>query len=250
MIADIPGSELPDEYVIVGGHIDSWDGATGTTDNGTGVATTLEAARILMKAGVKPRRTIRFMLWSGEEQGLLGSAAYVKAHKDLMPKISAVLVHDGGTNYLSGIGATEAMIERLRAGLRPGQGARPAIPVRGAEGRRPDRRRQRPRLVPRGERAGLLLATGRQGSLPAHPPHPVRHLRRGHPRVPEALLAGRGPCGLRDRQPRPPALPREAPRAGRRSANRRTLGVQLDELTSPRSRMTAPPRRPASRTAT
>ncbi len=110
VIADIPGSELPDEYVIVGGHIDSWDGATGATDNGTGVATTLEAARILKKAGARPRRTIRFMLWSGEEQGLLGSAAYVKAHKELMPKISAVLVHDGGTNYLSGIGGTEAMM--------------------------------------------------------------------------------------------------------------------------------------------
>lgn len=110
VIADIPGSELPDEYVIVGGHIDSWDGATGATDNGTGVATTLEAARILRKAGAKPRRTIRFMLWSGEEQGLLGSAAYVKAHKDLTSKISAVLVHDGGTNYLSGIGATEAIL--------------------------------------------------------------------------------------------------------------------------------------------
>jgi hypothetical protein len=110
VIADIPGSELPDEYVIVGGHIDSWDGATGATDNGTGVATTLEAARILMKSGAKPKRTIRFMLWSGEEQGLLGSAAYVKAHKDLTPKISAVLVHDGGTNYLSGIGATEAIL--------------------------------------------------------------------------------------------------------------------------------------------
>ncbi len=110
VIADIPGTEFPDEYVIVGGHIDSWDGATGATDNGTGVATALEAVRILMKAGVKPRRTIRFMVWSGEEQGLLGSAAYVKAHKELMPKISAVLVHDGGTNYLSGIGGTEAML--------------------------------------------------------------------------------------------------------------------------------------------
>ena len=109
VIADIPGTEKPDEYVIIGGHIDSWDGATGATDNGTGVATTLEAARILKKAGVKPRRTIRFMLWSGEEQGLLGSAAYVKANKELMPKISAVLVHDGGTNFLSGIGATEAI---------------------------------------------------------------------------------------------------------------------------------------------
>ncbi len=119
VIADIPGVEQPDEYVIVGGHIDSWDGATGTTDNGTGVATALEAARILMKAGAKPRRTIRFMVWSGEEQGLLGSAAYVKAHKELMPKISAVLVHDGGTNYLSGIGGTEAMLGDLEQVFTP-----------------------------------------------------------------------------------------------------------------------------------
>jgi hypothetical protein len=75
VVADIPGTEHPDEYVICGGHIDSWDGATGATDNGTGCATALEAARILVKSGVKPRRTIRFMLWSGEEQGLLGSHA-------------------------------------------------------------------------------------------------------------------------------------------------------------------------------
>jgi hypothetical protein len=109
VIADIPGTEHPDEYVIVGGHIDSWDGATGATDNGTGCATALEAARILIASGVKPKRTIRFMLWSGEEQGLFGSKAYVKAHPELMPKISVVLVHDGGTNYLSGIGATQAM---------------------------------------------------------------------------------------------------------------------------------------------
>lgn len=114
VIADIPGTEKPDEYVIFGGHIDSWDGATGTTDNGTGCATTLEAARILMKSGVKPKRTIRFMLWSGEEQGLLGSRAYVKAHPELMPKISAVLVHDGGTNYLSGINHTEAMTSDMQ----------------------------------------------------------------------------------------------------------------------------------------
>ncbi|HEY8748581.1 MAG TPA: M20/M25/M40 family metallo-hydrolase [Tepidisphaeraceae bacterium] len=109
VIADIPGTEHPDEFVIIGGHIDSWDGATGATDNGTGCATTLEAARILIASGLKPKRTIRFMLWSGEEQGLFGSKAYVKAHPELMPKISVVLVHDGGTNYLSGIGGTVAM---------------------------------------------------------------------------------------------------------------------------------------------
>jgi hypothetical protein len=128
VIADIPGTEKPDEYVIVGGHIDSWDGATGTTDNGTGCATTLEAARLLMKAGVKPKRTIRFMLWSGEEQGLLGSIAYVKAHPELMDKISAVLVHDGGTNYLSGIGVTKAMRGQIEEALSPLTGLNEEFP--------------------------------------------------------------------------------------------------------------------------
>ena len=128
VIADIPGEESPDEFVIVGGHIDSWDGATGTTDNGTGCATTLEAARLLMKAGAKPKRTIRFMLWSGEEQGLLGSRAYVQAHPDLMPKISAVLVHDGGTNYLSGIGVTAAMRGQMEEALSPVVGLNPDLP--------------------------------------------------------------------------------------------------------------------------
>jgi hypothetical protein len=68
------------------------------------------------------------MLWSGEEQGLLGSAAYVKAHKDLMPKISAVLVHDGGTNYLSGIGATEAMQADFERVFAPVKELDPAYP--------------------------------------------------------------------------------------------------------------------------
>ncbi len=109
VIARLQGTEWPDEYVVVGGHIDSWDGAVGTTDNGTGVSTTLEAARLLTAAGLKPKRTILFMLWSGEEQGLLGSRGWIAKHKDMLPKISAVLVHDGGTAYVSGILATPAM---------------------------------------------------------------------------------------------------------------------------------------------
>lgn len=110
VIADIRGTEWPDQYVIVGGHIDSWDGATGATDNGAGCATTIEAARILMAAGVKPKRTIRFMLWSGEEQGLLGSRAFVEQNReDVSKNVSAVFVHDGGTNYVAGIRCTEAM---------------------------------------------------------------------------------------------------------------------------------------------
>ncbi|MDG1873406.1 MAG: M20/M25/M40 family metallo-hydrolase [Mariniblastus sp.] len=110
VIADIRGTEWPDQYVIVGGHIDSWDGATGATDNAAGCATTMEAARILMASGVKPKRTIRFMLWSGEEQGLLGSKAFVKKHREeVNQNVSAVFVHDGGTNYVAGIRCTEAM---------------------------------------------------------------------------------------------------------------------------------------------
>ncbi|HEY1404306.1 MAG TPA: M20/M25/M40 family metallo-hydrolase [Pyrinomonadaceae bacterium] len=79
-IAEIPGSDLKDEVVMVGGHMDSWHGGTGATDNAAGCAVAMEAARILMALNLKPRRTIRVALWSGEEQGLLGSRAYVKEH--------------------------------------------------------------------------------------------------------------------------------------------------------------------------
>ena len=79
-VAEIPGTDKADEVVMMGGHLDSWHAATGATDNAIGCAIMMEAARILKKLGVKPRRTIRVALWSGEEQGLLGSQAYVKAH--------------------------------------------------------------------------------------------------------------------------------------------------------------------------
>jgi hypothetical protein len=79
-VAEIPGSDLKDEIVMLGGHMDSWHGGTGATDNGAGVAVAMEAARIIKAAGLQPRRTIRVALWTGEEEGLLGSAAYVKQH--------------------------------------------------------------------------------------------------------------------------------------------------------------------------
>ena len=79
-IAEIPGTDKADEVVMLGGHLDSWHAATGATDNAIGCAVMMEAARILTALGVKPRRTIRVALWSGEEQGLLGSQAYVKEH--------------------------------------------------------------------------------------------------------------------------------------------------------------------------
>ena len=79
-IGEIRGSDKPDEVIMLGGHLDSWHAATGATDNAIGCAIMMEAARILKTLGVKPRRTIRVALWSGEEQGLLGSQAYVKKH--------------------------------------------------------------------------------------------------------------------------------------------------------------------------
>ncbi len=102
-VAEIPGSEKPDEVVILGAHIDSWDLGTGATDNGTGVVAVLEAARALQKLNLKPKRTIRFVLFAGEEQGLHGARAYVDAHKDELARISAVLVHDAGTGRVETI---------------------------------------------------------------------------------------------------------------------------------------------------
>jgi Zn-dependent M28 family amino/carboxypeptidase len=103
-VAEIPGAEKPDEVVILGGHIDSWDLGTGATDNGTGIMAVLEAARALKAVGIRPRRTIRFVLFSGEEQGLHGSRAYVQAHEKEMDKISGVLIHDTGTGRVKSIG--------------------------------------------------------------------------------------------------------------------------------------------------
>lgn len=104
VVAEIKGSEKPDEVVIIGGHLDSWNtpGSQGANDNGTGSCATLEAARLLVKSGLRPKRTIRFILFASEEQGLIGSRGYVKAHADELDKISACIVDDHGSNYESG----------------------------------------------------------------------------------------------------------------------------------------------------
>jgi carboxypeptidase Q len=102
-VAELRGSDKPGEVVLVGAHLDSWDLATGGTDNGTGAIAVLEAARILRAAGVKPRRTIRFVLFGGEEEGLFGSQAYTAAHEADLDKLQAVLVLDNGTGRITGI---------------------------------------------------------------------------------------------------------------------------------------------------
>ncbi len=110
VIAELPGTDLKDEVVMIGGHLDSWHGGTGATDNGTGVTACMEAMRILKAIGVQPRRTIRIGLWGGEEQGLLGSRAYAEKHfgkrDSLLPeaeKFAAYFNNDNGTGKVRGI---------------------------------------------------------------------------------------------------------------------------------------------------
>ena len=121
-VAEIPGTVWPDEVVIVSAHLDSWNGpgSQGVTDNGTGSSVTLEAARILAAAGAQPTRTIRFILWTGEEQGLLGSRGYVESlSEEERAKIVCCLVDDGGTNTQGGIVGIEAMKDYLAAATAP-----------------------------------------------------------------------------------------------------------------------------------
>jgi len=110
VVAEIPGSDKADEVVMLGGHLDSWHAATGSTDNAIGCSVMMEAARILTAVGVKPRRTIRVALWSGEEQGLLGSQAYIRDHfgsyedqKPAFSKLAAYFNIDSGTGRARGL---------------------------------------------------------------------------------------------------------------------------------------------------
>lgn len=122
VLAELVG-ERPDERVVLGAHLDSWDGASGAIDNATGVAVVMEAARLLAHAseqlGVRPRRTIAFWLWGGEEQGLLGSKAHAAAQGEQLAGISALLVHDGGTNYVSGLPVTPEQHAAMHAAFAP-----------------------------------------------------------------------------------------------------------------------------------
>ena len=113
VIGEIRGSEHPEQVFVVGGHLDSWDLAEGTTDNGSGVATTLGAAEAIMHSGQRPRRTIRFVLFTGEEQGLDGSFAYVKQHKAEMGNHLGDLILDYGQGPVKGfqLGGRDDLVE-------------------------------------------------------------------------------------------------------------------------------------------
>lgn len=114
VIGVIPGTEFPDEYVIMGGHLDSYDVGTGGVDDGSGATPAMEAARLIMAAGVKPRRTILVTLWAGEEFGLLRSQSWVDRNGDKLERISNMFNRDGGPTIPTGISVSAAMMEDFR----------------------------------------------------------------------------------------------------------------------------------------
>jgi len=128
VIGVIPGTDYPDEYVIMGGHLDSYDVATGGVDDGSGATPAMEAARLIMEAGGKPRRTILVTLWAGEEFGLLGSRSWVERHKDELGKISNMFNRDGGPTVPTGISVPAAMRDDFEKICAPINDINPAFP--------------------------------------------------------------------------------------------------------------------------
>jgi Zn-dependent M28 family amino/carboxypeptidase len=121
VVGEIHGYEKPDESVILGAHLDSWDLGTGALDNGCNAALVIEAARALKATGLRPRRTIRFILFSGEEEGLLGSWGYVKMHREELDKIRAVIIFDSGIGRVTGysLGGRRDIEAGVREVLKP-----------------------------------------------------------------------------------------------------------------------------------
>ncbi len=121
VVGEIRGYEKPDEIVILGAHLDSWELGTGALDNGCNAALVIEAARAIKATGLLPRRTIRFVLFSGEEQGTVGSFEYVKAHRTELDKIRAMITFDAGIGRVTGysLGGRSDIETGVREVLKP-----------------------------------------------------------------------------------------------------------------------------------
>jgi carboxypeptidase Q len=121
VIAELKGSETPDEFVVLGAHLDSWDLGTGALDNGCDAALVIDALRAIKSAGLRPRRSIRFILFSGEEQGMVGSRAYVAAHRKELDRAAGVVVFDSGTGHVTGfsLGGRRDVVEAVSRLVEP-----------------------------------------------------------------------------------------------------------------------------------
>ena len=213
-----------DEYVVLSAHFDSWDGSSGATDNGTGTVTMMEAMRILKAVLPNPSRTILVGHWSGEEQGLNGSRAYMADHPKVVTGLQALFNQDNGTGRVVNVGGA-GLIGRERL---PGR-----LVLQGAHGnhvelqelhhaRRPGRRRDRQRLVRLLRRARLRPRLAALGVLQLHLAHQPRHLRQaGLERSAEQRDADRD-AGLPGR----PRIPQQMPRVRRIMPLNRQTGQQ------------------------
>jgi Zn-dependent M28 family amino/carboxypeptidase len=121
VVAEIRGREKPDEWVLLGAHLDSWELGTGALDNGCNAAMVIEAARDILRTGIKPRRSIRFVLFTGEEQGMLGSWAYVRAHRAELDRARAAIIFDEGIGRVTGymLGGRRDTEGGVREALKP-----------------------------------------------------------------------------------------------------------------------------------
>lgn len=143
IIGIIPGTEYPDEYVILSAHLDAYDVATGGVDDGSGVTPTMEAARLIMEAGGKPKRTILVTLWAAEEFGLLGSQSWVDRNPGKLEKISNMINRDGGPTVPKAVSVPEAMREDFEQICAPLNDINPDFPFEIRE-RQPRERPERP----------------------------------------------------------------------------------------------------------
>jgi hypothetical protein len=125
VIAEIRGSELPDQYVILGAHLDSWELGTGALDNGCNAAMVIEALRAIKKSGVLPRRTILFILYSGEEQGMIGSREWERVHRRQLENVIADIVFDTGSGKFTGysLGGRKDTLDTVKRLMSPVPGA-------------------------------------------------------------------------------------------------------------------------------
>lgn len=128
VIGIIRGTEFPDEYVMMGGHLDAFDVATGGVDCGSGITPAMEAARLIMEAGGKPKRTILVCLWSGEEFGLLGSKHWVESHTDELHNISNYFNRDGGPTVANSLTVPPAMFDDMEKVCQPLNRINPDFP--------------------------------------------------------------------------------------------------------------------------
>ncbi|MBP7037511.1 MAG: M20/M25/M40 family metallo-hydrolase [Bacteroidales bacterium] len=128
VIGVIKGTHYPSEYVMMGGHLDAFDVATGGVDDGSGVTPTMEAARLIMAAGGKPRRTILVCLWAAEEFGLLGSKHWVETNMEKLPRISNYFNRDGGPTVAMGLTVPEAMYDDFEKICKPLNSINPDFP--------------------------------------------------------------------------------------------------------------------------